>query len=146
MVKRIPVGAHYGLRDWLVQRVTAVVMAVYAVLTLVMLLAKGPSDHASWKAMFVPQWWRLATLLFLLSVFWHAWIGVRDILMDYVLLDFDPEVEDLATSSWTKTMPAPIEANLRILAVQILYEVCRVQKFSLADLRMCRSRTTYRSF
>ena len=57
--------------------------------------------------------------------------------MDYVLLDFDPEVEDLATSNWTKTLPAPIEANLRILAVQILYEVCRVQKFSLADLRRC---------
>ncbi len=84
MVKRIPVGAHYGLRDWLVQRVTAVVMAVYAVVLLLMLLVKGPSDHASWKAMFVPQWWRLASLIFLLSVFWHAWIGVRDILMDYV--------------------------------------------------------------
>ena len=58
--------------------------------------------------------------------------------MDHVFLDFDPEVEDLVTSSnWNKTLPAPIEANLRILSVQILYEVCRVQKFSITDLREC---------
>ena len=30
MVERIVSGAHYGLRDWLMQRVTAVVMALYA--------------------------------------------------------------------------------------------------------------------
>ncbi|EJD01900.1 uncharacterized protein FOMMEDRAFT_147075 [Fomitiporia mediterranea MF3/22] len=65
------------------------------------------------------------------------WAPLLPLLMDYVLLDFDPEVEDLATSSgWNKTLPTPIEANLRILAVGILYEVCRVQKFSLADLRV----------
>jgi succinate dehydrogenase / fumarate reductase, membrane anchor subunit len=34
--------------------------------------------------LFEPQWMRLATLVFLLSLFWHAWIGMRDILMDYV--------------------------------------------------------------
>ena len=32
MVKRVVVGAHYGLRDWLMQRVTAAVMAVYTLL------------------------------------------------------------------------------------------------------------------
>ena len=57
-------------------------------------------------------------------------------MMDHVLVDFDPEVEDLVTrASWTKALPVPIEANLRILSVQILYEVCRVQKFSVTDLR-----------
>lgn len=68
------------------------------------------------------------------------WVPLIPLLMDYVLLDFDPEVEDLVTSSnWTKILPAPIEANLRILAVGILYEVCRVQKFSISDLSRCRS-------
>lgn len=71
------------------------------------------------------------------------WSPLLPILMDYVLLDFDPDVEDLATSSWTKNLPAPIEANLRILSVQILYEVCRVQKFSLSDLRTCCKRAAY---
>jgi succinate dehydrogenase / fumarate reductase membrane anchor subunit len=41
-------------------------------------------DHAAWKALFANQWMRLATMLFLLSLYYHAWIGVRDILMDYV--------------------------------------------------------------
>lgn len=66
----------------------------------------------------------------------RKWKPLLPLLMDHVYLDFDPEVEDLVTSSnWNKALPAPIEANLRILSVQILYEVCRVQKFSMTDLR-----------
>lgn len=84
MVKRIVVGAHYGLRDWLVQRVTAVVMAVFAVLMLFVVLFDRPSTYHAWHGLFAQQWMRLASLLFLLALFWHAWIGVRDILMDYV--------------------------------------------------------------
>jgi succinate dehydrogenase / fumarate reductase, membrane anchor subunit len=84
MVKRIVVGARYGLKDWLVQRVTALVMAVYTLLFAGILLVCTPSDFRSWRALFEPQWMRLATLVFLLSLFWHAWIGMRDILMDYV--------------------------------------------------------------
>ncbi len=84
MVKRVVVGAHYGLRDWLVQRVSAVVMAVYTVLLAVVLMAAPPLDYAGWRALFAQQWLRFATLLFFLSLLLHAWVGMRDILMDYV--------------------------------------------------------------
>ncbi|HET9699535.1 MAG TPA: succinate dehydrogenase, hydrophobic membrane anchor protein [Burkholderiales bacterium] len=84
MVKKVVVGAHYGLRDWLAQRVTAAVMALYVLLFVALLLAQPVMDHAAWKALFANQWMRLATMLFLLSLYYHAWIGVRDILMDYV--------------------------------------------------------------
>ena len=84
MVARIITGAHYGLKDWLVQRVTALIMAVYVVLFVGALLVCPPGDYTQWRAMFEPQWMRLASLLFFLSLFWHAWIGMRDILMDYV--------------------------------------------------------------
>lgn len=84
MVKRIVVGAHYGFRDWLAQRVTAVVMAVYTVVFLFAFAAARPADYAAWKAFFAQGWLRLATLLLFLSVFYHAWIGVRDVLMDYL--------------------------------------------------------------
>ena len=41
--RRIVVGAHYGLRDWLSQRVTAALMAIFTALVLVqVLLTKGP--------------------------------------------------------------------------------------------------------
>jgi len=86
-VKRVVVGAHYGLRDWLAQRITAVVMAVYSVILVVLLLSGGPVDYAAWKTLFAQGWMRVATLLFAVSVAWHMWVGVRDILMDYVKPD-----------------------------------------------------------
>lgn len=82
--QRIVTGAHYGLRDWLAQRVTAVVMAIYILLLAAMLLVAPPPDYAAWKAFFGNQWMRIASLLFFVSLCWHAWIGIRNILMDYV--------------------------------------------------------------
>ena len=84
MVDRIVTGAHYGLRDWLAQRITAVVMAVYTVILLVVLLGGMPINYAVWKDLFAQGWMRVATLLFAASLGWHAWVGMRDILMDYV--------------------------------------------------------------
>ena len=84
MVKRVVVGAHYGLRDWLAQRVTAIVMAVYTVMLLVALLLLRPTGYSAWKALFSHGWIRFATFLFCMSLFYHAWVGVRDILMDYI--------------------------------------------------------------
>ncbi len=84
MVNRQVSGAHYGLRDWLAQRVTAVVMVIYSVLFVVMLLKLPQFDFVNWKAMWSGSLMRYATLLFLLSLFFHAWIGMRNIFMDYV--------------------------------------------------------------
>jgi len=83
MVKRVPVGAHYGLRDWLAQRVTAVTMLVYTVLV-VIALPRGPLTFESWRGLFAHQWMRIATFIFLASMLFHAWIGMRNILMDYI--------------------------------------------------------------
>lgn len=84
MVKRIVLGAHHGLRDWLVQRVSAVVMVIYTLIVLWVLLAQPSLQYVEWKALFSGQWMRLASLLFLLSMFIHAWTGVHDVLMDYI--------------------------------------------------------------
>jgi succinate dehydrogenase / fumarate reductase membrane anchor subunit len=84
VVKREVVGAHYGLLDWLIQRVSAVVMIVYALL-LIMVLTRVPQfDYWHWKALWSVPMMRYCTALFLLSLFLHAWIGVRDIFMDYI--------------------------------------------------------------
>ena len=83
MVKRVPVGAHYGLKDWLAQRVTAVVMLAYTFLV-VIALPRGPLTFESWRGMFAPQWMRVATFLLAASLLIHAWIGMRNILMDYI--------------------------------------------------------------
>lgn len=78
------VGAHYGLRDWLVQRVTAVVMLLWTLVVLGALMWNGGFDHASWKTLWAGEFFRLLSFLFVASVLWHAWVGVRNITMDYL--------------------------------------------------------------
>ena len=83
MVKGVIVGAHYGLKDWLAQRVTAVAMLLYTLIFLVA-LGRSPVTYTSWKALFAQGWMRFASFLFVASVLIHAWVGVRNIWMDYV--------------------------------------------------------------
>ena len=82
--KRLVVGAHYGLRDWLSQRITAVLMAIYTVVLLAQVLMPGKLDYDRWSAIFAAQWMKVLTFVVIVSLAWHAWVGVRDILMDYV--------------------------------------------------------------
>jgi len=61
--------------------------------------------------------------------------------MDHIMVDIDSEVEDTytgiaGTSIGLPSIPVPIEVKLRTIAVQLLYEVCRMQNFSLQDLRV----------
>ena len=81
---RQTIGAHYGWKDWLVQRVTAVIMALYTLWMLGVALYNGGIDHALWQALFANGAFRITTLLFGLALLWHAWIGMRDIWMDYI--------------------------------------------------------------
>ena len=81
-MNRIIVGAHYGLKDRLAQRVTALVMLAYTVLFLV--VWPRPMGYAAWKGLFAQGWMRLATFLLVVSVLIHAWIGMRNVWMDYV--------------------------------------------------------------
>ncbi|MBF6617054.1 succinate dehydrogenase, hydrophobic membrane anchor protein [Pollutimonas thiosulfatoxidans] len=87
--KRLVVGAHYGTLDFIVQRVTAVIMAVYTLVLFFGIIFTSEMNFESWRNLFTFTWGvlpvgqLLATLAFL-SVAWHAWIGVRDIWMDYV--------------------------------------------------------------
>lgn len=84
MVSRAITGAHYGLRDWLAQRITGAIMAVYAIILAAALLSGHPITYSVWRDLFANGWMRVATLLFSASLVWHAWVGMRDILMDYV--------------------------------------------------------------
>lgn len=84
MVKRIVVGAHYGFSDWLAQRVTAVVMAIYTVYFAVGMVAMPTYDNAAWRSFFSGGFTRFVTFLFFMALFYHAWVGVRDIFMDYI--------------------------------------------------------------
>jgi succinate dehydrogenase / fumarate reductase membrane anchor subunit len=87
VVNRIVVGAHYGTRDWLAQRITAVIMAVYSLILIYVFMTNPTPTYGVWNSLFEQGWMRVATLLFAFSLAWHAWVGVRDILMDYIKPD-----------------------------------------------------------
>ena len=87
MINRIVVGAGYGLKDWIAQRATALVMAVYTLILLVTLGALSPSSFEAWRSIFSNGFMQFMTFLFFISLFWHVWIGIRDIWMDYIKPD-----------------------------------------------------------
>ena len=83
--KRIVVGAHYGLRDWLAQRVTGALMVLFTAAILgQVLFSRGEIGYDLWAGIFSPQWMRALTFTVLLALTYHVWIGMRDIWMDYI--------------------------------------------------------------
>lgn len=104
-------GAHYGWKDWLAQRVTAVIMVLFSVVIIGFFMAKGSPAYADWKSLFQSQLFRVLALLFLLSVYYHAWIGIRDVLMDYI-------------------KPAGIKLTIQV-AVQLFLIACAIWSVSI---------------
>jgi succinate dehydrogenase / fumarate reductase, membrane anchor subunit len=83
--KRLVVGAHYGTRDWLAQRITAALMALFTVLLLVQVIfSKGPIGYDRWAGIFASQWMKVLTFTVIIALLYHVWVGMRDIWMDYV--------------------------------------------------------------
>ena len=83
--KRIVVGAHYGLRDWLGQRVTAALMALFTALVLARIIfSRGPLGYEQWAGIFSSQWMKALTFAIIIALLYHVWVGMRDIWMDYI--------------------------------------------------------------
>ncbi len=82
--KRLVVGAHYGLKDWLAQRITAILMAVYTFTLLFCFLTGSNFTYEGWAALFAQQWFKLFSAVTFFGLYYHAWVGMRDIWMDYV--------------------------------------------------------------
>jgi succinate dehydrogenase / fumarate reductase membrane anchor subunit len=83
-LRRVPAGAHYGLRDWIVQRISALVILSFLLCVGGSLAATGRLDYDAWASVFAPAPMKLYSAVFFAALCYHAWIGVRDIWMDYV--------------------------------------------------------------
>jgi succinate dehydrogenase / fumarate reductase membrane anchor subunit len=77
-------GSHTGTGTWLLQRGTALMLALALPGLILYLLTALPLDFAGWQALFAPLWLRVLTLLVSVALALHAWVGMRDIFMDYV--------------------------------------------------------------
>ena len=84
MVTNVTSFSRSGLSDWVIQRVTAVILALYTLCILGVLLTQPDMDYAEWARHFDSIWMKLFTLMTLLSILAHAWIGMWTIATDYL--------------------------------------------------------------
>lgn len=74
----------HGSRAWLMQRISAVYLAVYIVMFSVHLLLDAPTSYHAWRDWMGLPFIAVATSLFFIMLLVHAWVGLRDVIMDYV--------------------------------------------------------------
>lgn len=87
MVKRNLTGAHYGLGSWLQQRITAVIMLLSAIVFFVFvayIATRVDSSISSWQSVFQCLFVKIFVQIFFVALLMHAWVGIRDLWMDYV--------------------------------------------------------------
>lgn len=73
-----------GLYDWLIQRVSAVIMAAYTFFIIGFILLQPELSYDVWSGLFGQLWMRVFSLITLVSIAVHAWIGLWSVLTDYV--------------------------------------------------------------
>jgi succinate dehydrogenase / fumarate reductase membrane anchor subunit len=73
-----------GLKAWAIQRATAIYLTGFFVLLLGKFTLDPPTSHLDWRLWVADPLIGIATMVFFTSLLFHAWVGVRDVLMDYV--------------------------------------------------------------
>ncbi|MAL98338.1 succinate dehydrogenase, hydrophobic membrane anchor protein [Hydrocarboniclastica marina] len=84
MVTSITNFGRNGVYDWVFQRVTAVVLALYTLFLVGFVLASPELDYQSWAALFASTWMRIFSLMAIFSLAIHAWIGLWIVVTDYL--------------------------------------------------------------
>ena len=82
MVTSVTSFSRTGLSDWLIQRVTSLILLAYFVFVGYQLL--GSVDYTSWRLLFEQTWMKVFTLMAALSLAAHSWIGLWAVLTDYL--------------------------------------------------------------
>ena len=84
MVTSVTSLGRNGLYDWLIQRVTAVVISLYTIFLLGWLVANSGFDYLTWKAFMGSLCMQIANTLVLFSIAAHAWVGLWTVTTDYL--------------------------------------------------------------
>ena len=76
--------AHNGLGDWVLQRLTAVILVLYTVIFIISIFTTDLRSFESWTGIFSSSWMKIFTMAAAISLIYHAWVGIREIWMDYI--------------------------------------------------------------
>lgn len=77
-----------GLRDWLMQRISAIILGVYTLFVVIYLMVHAPLQYGAWHHLFMSPWMRAFTVIALLSLLYHTWIGLWTVFTDYIKIPF----------------------------------------------------------
>lgn len=84
MVTSVTSLGRSGVSDWLLQRVSAVILLAYTVFIVAYILLTPELDYSQWRALFDQLWMRIFSLATLISIVAHAWIGLWVVITDYL--------------------------------------------------------------
>ena len=84
MVKAATALGRTGLQDWIIQRTTAIVLALYTAYLFAYFLINTDFNYQTWHTLFTFTWMRYASLFALISLIAHAWIGIWTVTTDYI--------------------------------------------------------------
>jgi len=84
MVTSVTSFGRSGLSDWLIQRVSAVVVLLYVLCHVAIILNRPDMDYISWRALFADTYMKIFSLITLVALSAHAWIGMWTVATDYL--------------------------------------------------------------
>ncbi len=84
MVTSVTSLGRSGVSDWLIQRVSALIMLAYVIFLVAYIVMSPELSYADWQGLFGQLWMRIFSLITLLSIVAHAWIGLWIVLTDYI--------------------------------------------------------------
>lgn len=84
MVTTITNFGRSGTYDWLIQRASAVILGVYTIFLFAYFVFSGDISYVEWKSLFEATWMRIFSLLALIALGAHAWIGMWTVATDYL--------------------------------------------------------------
>ncbi len=84
MVTAVTSLGRSGVSDWLIQRISALIMLAYVIFLVAYIVITPELSYAVWQSLFDQLWMRIFSLITLLSIVAHAWIGLWIVLTDYI--------------------------------------------------------------
>lgn len=84
MVSNVTSLTGNGLKDWLIQRVTAIYFAAYSLFLLGFLVVHPHLDYSRWHALFHATWFQVASMVALVVLSLHTWVGIWTVTTDYL--------------------------------------------------------------
>ena len=73
-----------GLRPWVIQRVSAVYMVLFFIYAAYSYVTADAIGYESWKNWLFTPFNTTVVGIFIIAILFHAWIGIRDVVLDYV--------------------------------------------------------------